>query len=82
MNRHTHPVSLVDGREVGPFDECELTVEQYTNPEQWKLLPDFFIGVSAAGEKIVSEAAADPVKYDEANQVDEPSTPDNQGGTA
>lgn len=78
INRHNHPVSLVDGREVGSFGECEMTPDQYEAPEQWRLLPELFVGATAKAQGVIDDADADPDKFN--NKADTPSAPDNQGG--
>jgi hypothetical protein len=80
VNPHTHPINLVDGREVQALGEFDLSKEQYENGEQWTLLPDY-IGASPAAEKLVAEAREDPGKFNNNTEQAAPALGES-GGTA
>lgn len=80
VNTHAHSVTLADdGREVEPHGECEMTPEQYQNPEQWRTLGESFVGATVAAQKVVDESKTDPDKYDNQDETTVASD-DTEGG--
>lgn len=69
----SHTESLVDGREVDPYGEFELSKPQYEVPEQWRRLGDgFAIGLSVAAEKLIEEAKENPNQFSDLPAVSPP----------
>jgi hypothetical protein len=80
INPQTHPISLVDGREVPALGEADLTKDQYEVPEQWRHIRDL-IGGSPAADKLIAEARENPEKFDNRTEAEPVAVHGNDGGT-